>query len=63
MMMIHNFLCRPDRASRMAESRDEGEAQREAMREMISHCETMQDEAKAWEVCALLNLEFGAGRD
>lgn len=35
---------------RMAESRDEGEALRESIREMVSHCEAMQDGAKALEV-------------
>lgn len=37
----------------MAESRDEGEALRESIREMVSHCEAMQDGAKALEVGTL----------
>lgn len=36
----------------MAETRDGGEDLRESIREMVSHCEAMQDEAKALEVGA-----------
>lgn len=39
-----------DRASRMAESGNEGEALRESVREMMSQCEAMHDEAKALAV-------------
>lgn len=38
----------------MAETRDGGEDLRESIREMVSHCEAMQDEAKALEVGAVL---------